>query len=364
MNGQTLSNQLVIKNNPWGNWLISAMLIIVAVTTFFIGNQFIMAFIFLVIALVILAVGQSTSIVADRFQRTVSITKRSLFGKKELVIPFNEVANFEVEMSRTHTTSRNRTVNYRVVLIKTSGEHVPLQDIFTSNYNGKARDAKALSEYLNLAGAEDKPTNLFQMAMQSQAVMTTNSSMAKEGTTSGVAWKIEMHSVGGKPVTRWISDSYTCPGNFLLVSQKPANSSSLGIGSGGILGNLFTMVYQQILGMYGFLPSDTPGINTASAVSTQDQRFDGSFATLTNEQGFGLSLLNNWTLTPFIQWALRHPLKTVSTNDQIGQLAVLYSPRGVQVALLGLLPETEFDEIIALGVELVKAQGGGKIQPS
>ncbi|NMB59848.1 MAG: hypothetical protein GYA12_11820, partial [Chloroflexi bacterium] len=42
-----------------------------------------------------------------------------------------------------------------------------------------------------------------------------------------------------------------------------------------------------------------------------------------------------------------------------GQLAVLYSPRGVQAAVLGSLPATEFDELIAIGVEAVRAQGGG-----
>jgi hypothetical protein len=354
------SNQLVIKNRPILSWVMGGLCIIAAIFIFIVNKSVVGALPFLFFALLLLLIfGSVNTITADNLRRVLTVSTRSVFNNKISEYPFSEIANFEVEASRNRTSTRHRNVNYRIVMIKTNGEKIPLQNVFTSFYDDKARKAKALSQYLNLPGWEDKPTNLFQTAMQSQVALTSLPTMTKDGTTSGVDWKIEVHTIGGKPVTHWISANYTCPGNFLLVSQKPANSPSLG-GGGGLLGNLVAMVYQQILGMYGFLPSDTPGYSSAVAVTTLDDRFDRNFGTLSNELGFGKSLLNPWTLTPFIQWAEKYPLKTITTSDQVGQLAVLYSPRGLQVAILGSLPATETDEIISLGVELVKAQGGGK----
>ncbi|NMB55483.1 MAG: hypothetical protein GYA15_12345 [Leptolinea sp.] len=353
------TNQYVITYRPLAAWISAGALVVAAFIMLGSGSTlYIFAGIFFLAALLILALVQTSTTVADRMQRTITVSHQNLFGRKETVIPFNEVADFDIEISRSRSRRGNTTTNYRLTLVKTSGERVPLHKLYNSFYDEKARQAKALSELLNLPGSENRPDNLFQTAMQSQVAATSNPSMAQEGTTSGVNWKIEIHSIGGKPVTRWISEDFTCPGNFLLVSQKPPNSPSLK--TGGLLGNLLTMVYQQILGMYGFLPGDTPGFNNASPVVTRDNRFDDNFGTLTNEQGFGQRLLNPWTLTPFVGWAERYPLKTANSTDQVGQLAVLYSPRGVQVAVLGSLPSTETDEVIALGVELVKAQGGGK----
>lgn len=353
------SNQYVIKSRPIGAWIAAALLI--ASSLFFLtmsSSMFLGTAILLGAALLVLVLTPVSTAVADRMMRTITISSRNLFRQKETVVPFGEVAKFDVQVSRTRSSRHTTSTNYRLVLVKTNGEVVPIQSIYTSFYDDKARHAKALSQFLNLQGAEDMPANLFQTGMQSQVQMTANPSQAQEGTTAGVSWKIEVHSIGGKPVTRWISPDYSCPGNFLLVSQKPANSPSMG--GGGLLGNLMTMVYQQVLGMYGFQPSDTPGFSTAAAITTQNDRFNKNFGALSNQQSFGISLLNPWTIIPFVNWSDKYPLKTVSSNDQVGQLAVLYSPRGVQVALLGMQPATGTDELIALGVELVKAQGGGK----
>jgi hypothetical protein len=161
--------------------------------------------------------------------------------------------------------------------------------------------------------------------MQTQVAMTKNPAMAQEGTTSGVSWNIEVHSIGDKPVTHWISGDFTCPGDFLLVSQKPANSPSM-VGGGGLLGSLVSMAYKQILGLYGFLPSDAPGYDSAVPVPSGDTLFDRNFATMTSSLSFGKSLLNPWTITPFDHWAEKYPLKTVNANDQVGQLACSIHP--------------------------------------
>lgn len=352
-------NQLVFVSRPIISWITSGILIVSSLFLLMQGTNSVVFAILLGVALLIILFSPVTTITADRISRVVKRTNRSVFINKSVEIPFSDIANFDIETSRVHSSEQGYRTNFRLAAIKTNGEKVPLETMYTSNYGDKAKKARALCQFLNLPGWEDKPTNLFQTAMQGQVEATAIPALAKEGTTSGVNWKISVHTIGGKPVTRWISEDYTCPGSFLLIAQKPANSQSFG-GGGGLLGNLMTMVYQQVLGMYGFLPSDTPGFATASAVPANDPRFDSNFGTLSNDANFGHGLLNPWTIIPFVNWAAKYPMKTIASNDQVGQLAVLYSPRGVQACILGPLPATEFDELIAIGVDAVKAQGGGK----
>ncbi|MEI8132760.1 MAG: hypothetical protein WCG34_10020 [Leptolinea sp.] len=361
MNTNDSSNQLVLQDRPILSWVIGGLTLFAAIVIFMASGSVMGAIPFLFFALLMLLVfGSVNTITADRVRRTLTVSSRSVFSNKMTEYPFSEIANFEVEASRTKVSTRHRTINYRVVMIKTNGERVPMQSVFSSGYNDKARKGKALCEYLNLPGWEDKPTNLFQSAMFGQVAMTAQKSMAQQDTTGGVAWNIEVHSVGGKQVTRWISTDYTCPGNFLLVSQKPTDSPVTFGGGGGLLGNLVQMVYKQVLGLYGFLPGDTPGFDNARPVTSSDDRFNQAFSTLASEPNFGHSVLNEWTVIPIQNWADRHPLKSVNTNEEFGQLAVLYSPRGLQAAVLGTIPQEQMDELISLGVELVKAQGGGK----
>jgi hypothetical protein len=356
------SNQLVYQDRPILSWVIGGLAILSGIYIFIASGSIISALPLLLFALLILMVfSAANTITADRFRRVLTVSSKSLFGKKVQEFVFNEIANFEVEASRNLTTNRSRSVNYRLVLVKTNGEKFPLQNLFTANYADKARKAKALCEYLNLPGWEDKPTNLFQSAMQSQVTLTSQPTMTREDTTSGVTWKIESHSIGGKPVTRWISPDYTCPNGFLLIAQKPAGSTGINT-SGGLLGSLMLMAYRQVLGLYGFLPSDTPGFDNAQAINTPDDQFNQNFYALSSQENLGSSLLNQWTIIPLKNWSDRHPLKSINTNDQFGQLAVLFSPRGVQAAVLGSLPDDQFDELISIGVDLVKAQGGGNPQ--
>lgn len=360
MNMNDSSNQLVFKDHPIGSWIIGIFALIIGVFIAVSSGSIFLALPSLLIVLVVLLVlGFTNTITADRIRRVLTVSRRGVFGTKTKEYRFDEISNFEVEASRTHTTSRRRATNYRLVMLKSTGEKVPLQNIFTSSYDDKARKAKALSEFLQLPGWQDKPANLFQAAMQGQVVATAMPALSKEGTTSGVNWKVEVHSVGGNPVTRWISADFATQDEFVLISQKPAGSSAVNSG-GGLLGSLVMMAYRQVLGLYGFLPSDTPGIDNPATLNTNDPQFNQNFYALASDASLGQSFLNHWTIIPLKNWAERHPLKTVNTSDQFGQLAVLYSPRGVQAAVLGSLPDEQFEELVNIGVDLVKSQGGGK----
>lgn len=358
MYDQTPSNQLVIKDRPFLSLTIAVIMIILAFVSFLFSNDYFALFIFLFIGLVFLAVSQSTTIVADQIKRSVTISNRSIFGSKEVEVPFGHIADFDVETSRTRSSHRNRGANYRLILIKTNGERMPMRSVFTSGYNTKARQARELCQFLNLPGWQDKATNIFQAAVQSQAKLTQQLDTVDQGTTSGVTWTIEVSSMSGKPVsTRWFSPDFTCPDKFVLIAQKPVGT--LNIPGGGLISNLALQVYRHMLGIYGFLPSDTPGFDPAGIITAQDTDFDQNFTVLCNDPGFGQSILNQWTIIPCKNWADRNPLKTISRSEQPGQLVVLFSPRGVHVAVMGTLPRIQTDDLINLGVDVVKAHGGG-----
>jgi len=63
-------------------------------------------------------------------------------------------------------------------------------------------------------------------------------------------------------------------------------------------------------------------------------------------------VLNPWVGMPLAAWAQKYPLKQGNSN----QLAVLFCPQGVYVAMMGLVNPEFLQELTALGVALVKAQ--------
>ena len=231
-----------------------------------------------VLGLICILISQITTIHADKTTGILSIKKRRLFllvSTKE--IPLNEVADCRVQSMRGSSNHGERHSNFRVAIIKKSGEIVPLHSWYSNGYGQKAQIVRRLAAFLGLAGAEDKPANLFQAAMQAQVVHTgmleglahaasaPGAQMEQKGVTAGVAWSIERHFVGAQKVTRWICPAFTWPGHFLLIFQKPKGSPAA---SGGIMSAWVKMVLQQIVSMYGFLPGDMPGFETASGLPT------------------------------------------------------------------------------------------------
>ena len=360
MKSNDSSSSVILKEYPVWVWVFGAFLIGMAVMLYVASQAMVPALVLFLMGIAIVVFLASIETVSvDRFRRVLTISHRSLLRNQSQDFPFQDIADFEVEASRQRTSGRHRTVNYRLVLVRTNGEKVPVQAAYTSNYNDKAQKAKLICGSLNLPGWQDKSTNIVQAALQAQRAMTAQPQQTQSGNTAGVSWSLEVHSLRQPQVTRWVSTDFTCPGKFLLVAQKPKGSPAR-VGTNSLMGNLAQLVYQQILGMYGFLPGDTPGLESATALSPLDAGFDQSFATLTSDPVAGRELLNPWSLRPLLTWAERHPLRTVSTGAQAGQLAVLYSPRGLQVAVLGGLDPKSTEEIIEVGAALVKAQGAGQ----
>jgi hypothetical protein len=347
------NQMLVIKNTPVVAWIISAFFALAAIFIFSqSASALVPALIFFGIALLVLvAFGGISTVRADRFQRVVSISHRTLIGKKEKTYSFNDVDRFEVEASRSRVTHQHRTIEHRVVMVLKNGEKVPLENVYTNNYNQKAMRARQLSEFLNLPAWENIPQNQLQHAINIESAMTARPEQAQSGTTDGINWTINIFNISGKVVTRWVCTNFNWPECFLLLSQKPKSAAQLS--SGGFLGNLALLAFQQIMGIYGFKPADTPYFEDAAPLNLADPNLAQVFSAFTNGQTRAQQLVNARVAAVLMRWAEHHPLKTVSKTGE--QMAILYSPNGLMVSVLGSSSSQQTEEIIAIGAELMKA---------
>jgi len=119
-----------------------------------------------------------------------------------------------------------------------------------------------------------------------------------------------------------------------------------------LAGNL---LFKQSIRMYGFDQSFTPGLETAETMEDVDQRLVEHFFIHTSNQNEARRILNPWAVMPLVGWADRYALE--NRSKKFHQLSVLFSPWGVYLSVLNSLDSSQVDELIALGVELVRSQG-------
>jgi hypothetical protein len=351
MDMNNTSTQLTLRDYPIFLWLFGLAFFIPTIFIFFMSGREPLILIFSLIGLAMLLLPSVNTITLDRSVGTATLRSQNLLRNKVQEIPLREIANFEIQSSRSSSDS---STTFRIAVVKTSGERIPLSGMYSSGYNSKAKKARKLCEFLGLPGWEDGLGNFLQTAIQAQAAATRRDNV-QSGTTSGIAWRFETLSAGGQPVTRWVSQDYAWPGNFLLLAQKPKGSPS--ILGGGLLGSVAQMIFQQIIGIYGFTPGDTPGIETSGSMKPGEPRLEQDYAILTSDSYGARIILNGWCIPPLERWARQHPMRTVSSGNQAGQLVALFSAQGTILAVLGNATREVMDEMISLGVDLIKSQG-------
>jgi len=376
-NNSASNNQLNIREFPFTS-LISGVIMLLAaggVNRFFPKFGLQNALFLAVFGVVLILISQITTISADKTTGILAIKKRRLFffvSTQE--IPLIDVKDCQVQSKRSYDSDhpgRGSHSNYRLVIVKKSGEIVPVHSWYTNGYKHKAQIVRRLADFLGLEGAEDKPTNLLQSAMQAQVAHTRvlegfaqaaavpATQMQQRGVTSGVTWSIERHTVGPQKVTRWICSNFAWQGQFLLILQKPKGTAS---SAGGIKEGLGKMILQQVISMYGFLPGDLPGFANASNLPPNPQ-LDSDFSCLSSAPGVVSGVMNVWVISALQRWAQCHPMQTVTRPGEMGQLAVLLSPRGTYLSILYDPSQAQLDELIDLGVEIVRNQAGFQVSP-
>ena len=290
------------------------------------------------------------TLTADRLKGTLTVSYRSLLRGLVRDYPLTEIASVEVDRARSSTGTGSST--YRLALVLTSGRRQPLRSYYSSGYGAKESKARQLREYMGVTGSAARPVSAFQAMRQ---LSTPSFTLEREGTTDGVTWRLESANLGGVPVSRWVCAGCKVPGSFVCLMQRPPDSRAAQ-GGAGLMGKVSQMLYRQVLSLYGFDPGALPGFDTALPVDGLDQRLAPSFVSLTNDQAGARRCLNPWAVVPLAQWAEQHPMKSVQSAGEAGQLIVLFSPEGTSVTWLNAVEPDQLETIARLGVDLVRAQ--------
>ncbi len=290
------------------------------------------------------------TVTADRPSGTLTVRYRSPLRSLVKEYPLTEIASVEVDSSRS--SSNGSSTTYRLTLVLTSGNRVPLRSYYSSGYREKERKARQLREYMGLTGLNMGPATAFQAIRQ---LTTPSFTVVREGTTQGVAWRLESANFGGVPVSRWVCSSCKLPDSFLCLMQRPPDLKAAQ-GRGGLAGKVSQMLYRQVLSLYGLDPSTLPGFDTARSVDGLDQRLAPSFVSMTNDQVAARQCLNPWMVMALAEWVEHHLMSSVQSAGEAGQLIVLYSPDATSVTWLNAVAPDQLETITRLGVDLVRAQ--------
>ena len=292
---------------------------------------------------------------ANRLTRTLHISRRGLVYRFQREIPFNEIASIQVGYSRS---SDGGSPSYRVEILLNDGNVVPLRKAYSSGRRGKEKQAEKLRTFIGVGGVDMSIGGMFKgMAQELQPKLqaeqeSITGDQDEIHETNGVRWQIKTLSFGTNPITRWHSADYSIADNFLYLTQKMDGQKSPP--DNKLMQAMYEKLFQQSLKIYGFDTSDAPNTQDADLFPL-GTRLDTNFFAYTSDVGLAQQILNPWTEIPLATWAQAHPFKQNSTD----QLAVLFGPQGVYLAVMGYINTEYLDELATLGAELVRAQGGG-----
>ena len=299
--------------------------------------------------LLALALPSALTIRVDRESGLLSLTYRSLLRRSSKEIPLHEIESVDIEDDRVVITERN-------------GRVTPLRSYQERQASIKLhRQAKRLRELIGVGGSEpslrmltgqDEKVNT-QIRRQQEALTGANDEMRE---TAGVRWSVQSTGMGRMPVTRWLSPDFKTNGTFVYIAQMPAQQPG-----GGMIGKWLThgwigkLAGRASMALYGFVGDDVPGSNAATIVGL-DPPLDREFTAISPDAATARQILNPPVARALVDWAARHPLKTIQSGNTSEQLAVLFSPSGVYAATPGTLDPARLAELAATGTELVKAQ--------
>lgn len=334
-------NQLVIKDYPVALWIFGGI-------AFVTGAYFIVSRAAFVVGLIALGIGILVSllppvvtVIADRGREILILRKRALLRRSEEEYPFWDIDSVEVE--RSHDSEGSTT--YRVALVLSSGEWVPLRGYYSSGLSTKEKQARRLREFIGVTGLESP---VVRQALKAAF------DYEEQGTTRGVSWRVGAASYGAAPFTRWLSEDFKLAGEFLFLAQKPPDRRDLL--SWGPLRGLTGVAFKQALKMYGFQPLDTPGLESAQ-VYELPPLLEAHFSAYTSSPQLAGETLDPWVVNYLEGWAERYPLESsqLDKGEPVLQLVVLFSPNGLYLVYFSAHDSERSREMRDLGVDLVRA---------
>lgn len=356
----TTDSQVVIKEGALGNYLMGGIFLVVAgfvaiVTT---GEAWFFSGIMAIVALAMVLFSSSLTIIADRTTQTLTLAYRSLFNSNEKTFRFADIVSIDLAMSRRDYSAnarRRRKTTYRIEMTLKDGQVVPFRSYYSSGLHDKQGKVNQLRTVLGQPPVDYSLGGLVQAASSSVAEAYNRHQQAISGPqgqmqeTNGVQWMTETRAFGAQPVTRWFSPDFKTPDSFTYLAQTMPGQNSL---AGGLLGGIGDFLFKQSISIYGFDSQDTPHIDQAKTIESLDPRLAPHFTGFTSHPQQSRQLLNAWMSLPLVQWVERYPLRQGDSN----QLVLMYSPKGTTLAVLGTVSQQKMDELISLGIEMVKSQ--------
>lgn len=353
MDDRSTSNQFNITFYPfvfWGFGLVWLTLtsLLVLWNDFSLLQDFI-GLLFVLISSAIFWVAPSIeTIIADKSTRILTIkTARPILGANITEIFLDEIVDCQLRKETIHGESGTEYV-YRVVILKKSGEIVPLTQSFASEHDGKAAIVSRLVVFLGLPGnpsLANLPQTVPSQANQSGA------SFGSPQVTSGITWRLDRQTVLSMTVVRWACSDFSWPGrNFLVVLQQAFSiNNKLGrMSVGATRKNLLLTIAS-----YGVFSEDQPNFDEFEMLPPNPQ-LDTDFVCLSNAPDTAVKLLNAAIINTLHYWAECHPARKLTVGDQMMQMVVILSPSGTYLCALGKPDPGELDDMIALGVEIVR----------
>lgn len=296
----------------------------------------------------------------DRMTRMLVIQNMGVVSRKRQEIPFNNISKVYVDR-HVSTDSDGTSTTYRVVIALEDGTEIPLRKSYSSGYRGKESKAEQIRAAVGVSSGVPGDLSMRDALAPNAARMDAETMLAETGVepgeheTNGVRWELETYNFGGivgsSMVYRWLSTDFETPGYFLYLAQRAEGQGQ----QKGLMNLVGNMLVKQSMRMYGFDQSYTPGLSTASSLEDVDRRLLDQYFIYSSSPDEARRLLNPWTVMPLVGWAERYTLETRSKDFH--QLSVLYSPNGVYVSVLNALEPAQVDELVSLGVELLRAQG-------
>lgn len=339
MDDQSNSNQFNVTIYPLASWGFALVWLLFAGSmvlrsNFSLSRDFI-ALLFVLIPPAIFFLAPSIqTIIVDKITRILTIkTARPIFGANITEIPVSEIADCQLESRKTHSSHGSGYV-YRIILLKKSGEIVPVTQSFTSGHDDKAATVSRLVAFLGLPGKATVPPK-----------------SGSPQVTSGITWRIDRQTVSSMTVVRWACSDFSWPGrNFLVVLQQAYSINNK-------LGRMSVGAFQKNLlltiASYGVFSEDQPNFDEFEMLPPNPQ-LDTDFVCLSNAPDTAVKLLNAAIINTLHYWAECHPARKLTVGDQMMQMVVVLSPSGTYLCALGKPDPGELDDMIALGVEIVR----------
>lgn len=306
----------------------------------------IVAAIFLGVGLLLgVVLAATTHVSLDRNRRVLVLDYRYLYRRSRKEIPLDELASIEVERSYSNDSGST----YRIIFVKHSGEVIPLHSYYSSGYLGKQKTADKIRQAVGMTSLSQQLGEWGRLASRAAQAATAPEST---GVTNQITWSIETKYYGAVPITRWHSQDFSVPGDFILLVQK---IPSLKV-SGGLMKAVSSLLLRQLVSMYGFSTADLPGLAAAKVVEQIDPRLEPYFTVFSNAPERLMRLLHPWVIAPLVAWAEKYPLDQIASPEEpTGQLAMLASPSGVYLAIFQASSPEIVDELTATGAEVVRS---------